>query len=395
VEITSELLVAGCADEAEDGGILIRQSLEPLGGPGVPVRPASYAGAKYQKDRRWSHEGEVPRPVDVVVIDNVPSQANRAEAQLERLAPSLGLPMLVLDLSGSVLPPHLPSRLSGFRFPHRHADAYLRDSTLDGVAFLKTEVGKEILAATADDPRALLQWFPQSLLYGYWQSHMGKKGTQAKLARSWVSEITGWEPATTESSTLGLKGDALNLSVDDRVAYDEDDPTGWTLVAGDKKAAGKDKKKQDALSSLGHGQVPVESSLAGLSFRSINQVASVSFAALRRVDFGDPEANAAGRAVLVALALVGHTASAGRSFSLRSGCELRPVASSWTWLGADGDAPADGLSPADTQRLFGEVVAVAEAAGLPVGSAWSTEPLVLSPSPSLASVIAATYPIGE
>src|SRR5205807_2877406 len=129
--------------------------------------------------------------------DNVASQANRLEAALEGLREGFGLPELVLDLSAvTSLPPHLPRRISGFRFPHRHADAYLRDAMAGESRFQDTPTGTALLGATADEPVALYEWFPQSLLFGYWQSHLGKKRSQAKLARSWVSEIVGYDPAT-------------------------------------------------------------------------------------------------------------------------------------------------------------------------------------------------------
>ena len=115
------------------------------------------------------------RPVDVLVIDNEPSQANRLEAALEQRRAELGLPEIVLDLTSvGALPPHLPAQISSFRFPHRNADAYLRDAMLNGTKFLNTEVGAAIFGATADKPEALLQWFPQALLFGFWQSHLGR-----------------------------------------------------------------------------------------------------------------------------------------------------------------------------------------------------------------------------
>src|SRR5262249_9176950 len=130
----------------------------------------------------------------------------------------------------------------------------LRDATLDGSRFVDTEVGKRIFAASADAPVALLEWFPQALLYGFWQSHLGKKRSQAKLARAWVSEIVGYEPAAVEPIQVrGLKGDPLNLNVEEEVGYDEDDlvETEWETTG--RTASREDKK----LSSVGHGQVPI------------------------------------------------------------------------------------------------------------------------------------------
>ena len=71
--------------------------------------------------------------------------------------------------------------LTSFDWPHRHADAYLRDSVLrsTGEAFDKSIIGLALMAATQTRPEALLEWMPQSLVYGFWQSHKGKKRTQA------------------------------------------------------------------------------------------------------------------------------------------------------------------------------------------------------------------------
>ena len=56
---------------------------------------------------------------------------------------SARVPELVLDLSDlSDLPAHLPRRLSCLEFPHRNADAYLRDAKLGGQDFIKTDLGR-------------------------------------------------------------------------------------------------------------------------------------------------------------------------------------------------------------------------------------------------------------
>lgn len=80
--IDANSLAGACAFLSEEAGITVRTALEPLAGPGAPVKPAVYAGGHYQLDRRWDDSGGAPEAVDVVVIDNVPSQANRLEADL-------------------------------------------------------------------------------------------------------------------------------------------------------------------------------------------------------------------------------------------------------------------------------------------------------------------------
>jgi CRISPR-associated protein Csb1 len=385
-ELNAGALIAACSDEAVDAGITIRSVLEPLSGPGAPVKPASYEGGRFQEDRRWWGSGTGRRPVEVLVIDNEPSQANRLEAALEQHRVDLGLPEIVLDLAPvGALPPHLPGQISSFRFPHRNADAYLRDAMLDGAKFLNTEMGTAIFAATADNPEALLRWFPQALLFGFWQSHLGKKRSQAKLARAWVSEIIGIEPASTIVRRLGLKGDPLNLSVpEEKVEFDQDAQDEWHL-------AGPGRRPK--LADIGHGQVPVtgeDAALAAVSFREVVQQAFVSFAALRRVR---PEAGAAeARALLASLGLVAHVAAFGRPFSLRSGAELRPAATSWTWLGEGGEQQIEPPSLEAATRVFRACVSRAERAGLPVGSRWSLEPLTLTPAGNLAAAIRKTWP---
>ena len=51
--INLESLLAGCADDSFDDGIRIDTDIEPLSGPGGPVKPAVYQGGIYQLDRRW------------------------------------------------------------------------------------------------------------------------------------------------------------------------------------------------------------------------------------------------------------------------------------------------------------------------------------------------------
>ncbi len=389
-------LVQACTDLSEDAGITVSTALEPLAGPGAPVKPAVYAGGVYQLDRRWDHEGAIPEAVDVVVIDNVPSQANRLEAALERLREAIGLPEMVLDLSGlGELPSHLPQAISGFRFPHRQADAYLRDALLGGKPFPNTEVGKAVLAAKAERPGPLLEWFPQALAFGFWQSHLGKKRSQAKLARSWTSEIVGYRPATVDTRVLGLKGDPLNLSVVEPVEFDPDDPISWAMVEGGKKVGGG--KTKERLSERGHGQVPVngaDASPAAVSFARIEQQSTVSFAGLRRICADSAEASAAARALVASIGVAAHVTAFGRAFSLRSGCELRPRTTTWTWLGAP-DEEVSAPTIEEAVQLVRDCAALAEATGLPVGRRWPVEPLRLEPAPNLAAAIHRTWPSSD
>lgn len=386
--VTLDSLLLGCADSHFDDGIRIDTDLEPLAGPGAPVKPAVYEGGEYQQDRRWASI-EDDKPTPVIVIDNVPSQANRLEDALRRHRADAGLPELVLDLERIDLPPHLPRQLSSWQFPHRNADAYLRDAMLGGSDFLKTEIGHDIFGATAQTCAPLMKWFPQALLFGFWQSHLGKKRSNAKHARAWVSEIVGWNPASTDTRTRGLKGDLLNLSVDESVDFDPDDSTNWQFGTGRRKAA--------ALSGIGHGQVPFmgkDATAAAVSFSRVSQRATVSFAQLRRIHLGngyDEKADGAARALLVALGLYAHVLVFGRGFTLRSGAELRPAKAVVTWLGSAGDEQCAAIDAEGALSMVNEAKENAKAVGVPLDG-WDQEPLVLLPKPNLCNAISKTWP---
>lgn len=388
-----ELLLAACADDSFDDGIRIDTELEPLAGPGGTVKPAVYEGGTYQMDRRWASPAD-EEPTPVIVIDNVPSQANRLEEAIRRQRASVEAPELVLDLAEvGNLPAHLPRQLSSLEFPHRNADAYLRDARLGGDDFTRTELGRAIFGATPQACGPLMAWFPQALLYGFWQSHLGKKRHNTKHARSWVSEIVGWNPAATETRVLGLKGDALNLNTDETVTSKPDDRMVWDIGTGVKVEGGK----KDRLSEMGHGQVlfmDEEATAATVSFARVTQRATVSFAQLRRISLGSShsaEADAAARALLVALGLHAHQLAFGRGFALRSGAELRPGVVQPTWLGSDGDEPC-ALGDVETSlALLRTAVLHASSVGVPLDG-WGREPVLLTPKENLRKAIRATWP---
>ena len=388
MQLNVQELTAACADDSQVAGVRVVAQWEPVAGRFAPVKPAIYEGGEYQRDRRWVTDGAgEAHVVDAIVIDNVASEANRLEASLKSQRDSLGLPDLVLDLSGLELPVHLPQELSAFDLPHRNADAYLRDATFNGVEFLKSDVGRAIFEGTASSPGALLQWMPQALLFGFWQSHLGKKRQQTKLARSWVSEIVGFEPAGSETKGRGLKGDPLNLSVSDAVVAGDDDETDWAWA----ETARKGKKSGDSLAEIGHGQVPVSGAPLGISFSHIQQSSSLSFAGLRRITAATPEQSSTARALLAALGIVAHVNAFGRAFSLRSGCDLRPVEQQWEWLGEASDEPIEVPDIVAASELFRDCVAAAKAASLPVGDGhWAR--VTLEPQAKLSKAITDTWP---
>lgn len=388
-----ERLLHACADVEFDDGILIDTEFEPLSGPGGPVKPAVYEGGKYQMDRRWATGGD-DEPIEVIVIDNVPAQANRLEHALWNDRHAIEIPEFILDLSGlSRMPAHLPRIISSLKFPHRNADAYLRDATLDGRPFIRTDLGQAIFGATAQECGPLISWFPQALLYGFWQSHLGRKRHNTKHARAWVSEIIGWQPASLETRSLGLKGDPLNLNTDDIVTSNPDDRTKWDIG----KAGRVDGGRRDKLSEMGHGQVPFmgdDAAASAVSFHRVTQRATVSFAQLRRVSLGGgarAEADAATRALLVALGLHAHQLAFGRAFALRSGADLRPRAKTVTWLGSSGDEECNLGGLDATRALLADCREHAASVEVPL-EGWNQPAIVLKPGDALTKAISLTWP---
>jgi hypothetical protein len=190
----------------------------------------------------------------------------------------------------------------------------------------------------------------------------------------------------------------LNLSITEAVAWDEDDvlSAGWAVGTESKKTGTR--KNRDSLAELGHGQVPVseaDASPTGVSFRGIEQQATVSFAGLRRVRTSQPGADAAARAILASLGLVGHVAAFGRGFSLRSGCDLRPHTVAWLWRGAVADEEIEPIDLGGAIDLFQSCVSAGEAAGLPVGANWPSDPIALTPNAALQKAITLSYPLSD
>ena len=112
-------LLAGCADDSFDDGIRIDSRLEPLSGPGGMVKPAVYEGGTYQRDRRWASPAD-SEPTPVIVIDNVPSQANRLEEALRSHRDSTSIPVFSVTLDGAVCDVEQRPAMAGARRPRYH-----------------------------------------------------------------------------------------------------------------------------------------------------------------------------------------------------------------------------------------------------------------------------------
>jgi CRISPR-associated protein Csb1 len=208
VEIYDRLLKATQLS-SDDAAVVIDARWEPVGGSVTRIYPPTFPLDAADPTRQRPYIVE-PRLVDgerveTVVLDQVPSQANRIEEVVGHAVRTgrLGLAHLMLEHE---LSNGRTVRVPSFTAPHRYADAYWRDSMVDGVMFDKSGIGQRLRAATADDCTALYEREPFSLLFGSWDSH--RKGRTARFpgsiaARSLASPrssagapLAGWTHTT-------------------------------------------------------------------------------------------------------------------------------------------------------------------------------------------------------
>ncbi len=363
-----EELRSAVALEGDRALIRIRTTYQPAGGDGARVYPPTYPA-----DRGESPYVLETRVVDGaerndVLLDGVPSQANRAELALLKglRGGRFEIPLLEIRHEGAA-----SVVLTSLELPHRFADAYLRDSEIDGVKFDKTDLGRAFQAASTDDVTTLFQHDPGSVVFGAWNSH--RKGRQAKFPRTYTSEIVGWDPQV--GARKAGRMDPLNLTGNAKPDGDE-----WAFAAAGKKVKG------ERLSEIGHGNIAPNAAHGGVTITAAQRFATVSFAALDRLGFGavSHEASVAARAALAAYALLAdRLAFSAPSLWLRSGCELVTVDDTLEWVSRGGAADPFALTTADAIALYSQSVQTAAELGL----SMSFEPVRLKPGKSLAEAI--------
>lgn len=342
---------------------------EPAGGYGSKVFPPTFPTDKsddspYLIEERV-HNGEHRK---AVVLDQVPSQANRAEEAISKAIATEGLrfPLLRLTHSGTA-----EVTITGLDAPHRAFDAYWRDSLLDGTRFDGTPVGKALQSASLADASALLKHDPGSIIYGSWNSH--RKGQQAKFPRIYSSEVVGWDPVV--GSRKAGRMDPLNLVGTRSGEGDE-----WTYSPTGAKAA------KNRLSEIGHGNIAPMPSHGGVTITGATRFSTLSLTALTRVRFGSTPAaqQESARVLLTAMALLGdRLAFGGAGLWLRSGCELVLSAESMEWIGRGGVVEDFTLTPDGAVKLYQEALDAAVSAGVHV----ELEPVELVPSQALSQAI--------
>jgi CRISPR-associated protein Csb1 len=390
---------AGASLRSEDAGIRVLASYQPLGGTGGKVFPPTYladrGSSPYVFEERYDDEG---KEVRTVLLDSYQSQANRTETALleSRRRGEIALPLIELVAEAG----DQRFTVSSLEAPHRSSDAYFRDAEDgDGVAFDRTQAGKAIRSASERSARGLFRYCPTALVYGTWDSHRGGRG--AKVARSYVSELTGYLPL--EGKRTGSRIDPLvlaNLKVVERSPEEGywDLPDRVEVLPEDGAAPAPGKRKKDELTAQGHGMIPPTlSPSGGVSITQATRRAFVSFPGLARLRFPDPatgdvdqETDGAAAATLAALALLGDRLAFGAAaLHLRSGCDLVLVEERLEWVRRGGETEPLDLGVDEARKLFHVALDRSRDAGLE----WQSETIELRPRENLRRAIELSFAV--
>lgn len=292
--------------------IRIIENLEPTGGKDIPVFPASYAGddeSTYDLAgiEYYDAEHRHPKSAKLCTIDSPQSQANRMEPAFiedEALRP-------LVPQASATIPRRGTGSESVLALPHRVADFRIRLSNH------APTVEDTITKFASGNALPLLQTFPTSILFGFWDS----RGQGTKHARILLSRIDAHNvvPCRRHSQYTG--------------PYSEDEFREVILEYG---------KETIKLSESGFTQAPGQS-LGGVLLDErtgrIERISVLSLSDIARINCGtplDPKKTNAARNYLFVLAALAesHERSKG-SHRLRSGCELVTIgAPSFEFRGA-------------------------------------------------------------
>lgn len=390
-----------------------RRRLQPAGGEGDKVFPPTFAGAVYAVEQRRVRR-EKSGPVETatcVLLDSVPSEANRMELALQEAldAGRIKIPVLEVDFTeyeptGDVEADEKAGRLidsvgkvTSLQAPHRLADAILRDSEFESksdgeakrVAFRKSEKGKALNSASLANATAVFSLCPTALVFGMWDSTGPKGGLGPKFERALVSEIVGIG-AEVGDLLRGVRRDPLEIRASIKVLKAAD--RSYTVAEASAKGS-------VAPSKVNHSSVPfpeererktADNNYAGVTIDYAEQTTTLSLICLRRLRFpidgeANPEADLAARTVLAALGLCGATLAFEGGVGLRSRCLLWPDGPmEWELLARPGEPPQRySLTADEAIVLLNEALASLGNTKLP----WESDPVTLKPSAELLKLV--------
>jgi CRISPR-associated protein Csb1 len=318
---------------------------------GQKILPPTYA------DTPHGHNMVTPSGDGVspwVSVDAPASFANRMEQALVRA--ELGLDPLRVSIAGKTR--------SSMQLPHRCFDAVLRDSTLDGQPWRKTDVGKQLIAATPDSAAAFLMYDPAVLLFGAWDStELGKTGG---IGNRWPAVFSGEISATdvlplrragNRIDPLGIEGTEANLveEADGTLRLANQDGDQDLTPLGDKN---KDKyPRRVKPSQANHGNALSLINKGVLVRGEIRMNGALSLSRLRRYRFGMAD-DSAGHLVIALMGIYGAAAVLEDGLDLRRDCVLVPDDISWQMVSPGRCEPFDCSAAAARDALAIAIEAV-------------------------------------
>ena len=369
-------------DEAMAGDAAIRRirRLQPAGGPGEKIFPPTYPGN--EKNRKGEtipeHIFECRQTADgeqkwCVVLDSVQSQANRYEEALAAAVDEHGMnvPHIAVDLDDEMT--EAVGRITSLTAPHRAFDAILRDAAVDGEPFMRSTIGQRLAASTPRAATAMLELSPNGLLFGCWHSQGASGGLGAKFQRVLVSEIMGIDTPVVKLNR-GDRNQPLIRSSASRKAI-RIDPLGTSRSLVVYKSSAKDdwafdqtdlegKSKKAKPSEINHGNIIADGYAVGTTCAYAEQRTVMTLAGMRKLRFGSPERNTAGRAMVAALGLLALYEQERDGYSLRSRCDLVPDgAAPLELVHTDGTAEPIELNVNEARALYRNAYERAEVVG--------------------------------
>jgi CRISPR-associated protein Csb1 len=378
----------------EDAALRRKQVLQPVGGKNDKIFPPTYPeerrgqGPRHVFERRRLNG----REAWCVLVDSVQSQANRLEeALLAALRQGvITMPHVSVDFRGAGVVGI--TEITSLDAPHRVYDAILRDSSLNGQPFMKSDLGIRLAEAKPADATALLETSPTALLLGAWHSTGEGGGIGAKFVRCLVSEIvavdvpvedgsvearTGEVEVRTSGRRTGSRIDPLGVLRRVEVFKGQD---GWDVV---KERAGKG-AKQVRPSEINHGNIAPTVQPLGITCDHVEHIAVLSFAGLRRLAFGGGDRDRVGRTLLAAIGLLAVAEQDARGYALRSRCDLVCEGRApFELVHADGRVDRTEVDREAARRTYAASLEAAQKAGFKLAA----EPIRLTPQDKLVEIV--------
>lgn len=375
------MAIENFTDMVKDGSALRRiRRLQPIGGKGDYIAPPTYLDENDKPTHIFETRRIGNESVQCVLLDSVQSQANRLEEALSKAIAThnLTIPHVRVNFTKFESVKDL-GIITSLQTPHRIFDAIIRDSTLNGVNFLESEVGKAVGTATINNARMLFRYSPTTLVFGGWNSTSDIGGSGPRFQRCVVSEIIGAnvEKSNKPSSRL----DPLQIEKIDIYVVSKTD---WSV---EKTNNGRKKKPSEIV----HGNIAPSFTGLGITMDYALQTTVITLAGLRHLSFPDGngktnlESDQVAWSTLASIAILAILEQDKRGYALRSRCDLVPETpnSNFELIHNDGTIEELNITYDDALTLFRGSIKAAKDAGLE----WNDDPIEMAPQKRLVKLI--------